>query len=195
MTLFASLASMFCTLSLGSAAPAVAVVPVENVNRVEIISPIAEGVDSSAVFEVDFQLGDNPGENADFAQEPFAAPDVVADNSDAASDEELLPADVVVDDSEILPADVVVADELLPADVVTADDEEILPADVIADSEAGVVDDAIADVEAEGFALAEAAASTEPLKDEEPGAPPSAPAEEERSDPSGDPSSDGEAAS
>src|SRR5436190_1923317 len=99
MTLFASLASMFCTLSLGNAAPAVAVVPAENVNRVEIISPVAAEVESRVVFEVDFQLGDNPGESADLAQESAGLGDEAADNSDPASDDGILPADVVVDDS------------------------------------------------------------------------------------------------
>jgi len=205
MTLLASVASLFCSLSLTSAAPAVAVVPAESVNRVEIISPIVEidaAIDSESLAAADSgdvgDVEDVTNETAEFTPDKLAGDsndellpaDVVTD------DELLLPADVVVDGEDILPADVVVdGEEILPADVVV-DGEEILPADVVAVIDAE--NDLIAQAEAEGFATAESAANAAPLFDEDPAedVPTAPPAEEPGAkNDSGDASGDGEAAS
>src|SRR5205085_1306600 len=73
MTLLASVASLFCSLSLHSAAPAVAVVPAETINRVEIISPIVEtdaATDSESLAAADpgdsVALADVQDETAEF---------------------------------------------------------------------------------------------------------------------------------
>lgn len=192
MTLLASVASLFCSLSLSAAAPAVAVIPAENVNSVEIISTIDEPAvapdsESLAVADVD-----DAGDLADPLGEASAdTPDKLA----AANNDEILPADVVTDDELFLPADVVVdGEEILPADVVV-DGEDILPADVVAVIDAE--NDAV-DAEAQGIATAESSANTAALFDEDPAeaAPTPAPAEEPgvKND-SGDASGDGEAAS
>jgi hypothetical protein len=193
MTLLASVASLFCSLSVTSAAPAVAVVPAESVNRVEIISPIVEtdaAADSESLAAADLgdagDVGDVTNESVEFTPDKLAA-----DTND-----ELLPADVVTDDELLLPADVVVdEEEILPADVVV-DGEEILPADVVAVIDAE--NDLIAQAEAEGFAIAESAANTAPLFDEDPAEdlPTASPAEPPGAkNDSGDASGDGEAAS
>src|SRR6185295_16626061 len=152
MTLLASVASLFCSLSLHAAAPSVAVVPAETVNKVEIISPVVEtdaAIDSESLGLAD--AGDL-GEVADVTNEAadFTSDKAIADSSD----ELLVPADVVVDDESLLPADVFV------------DGEELLPADVVADIDAE--NDAAAAADAEGLAFAETAANTAPLFDEDP---------------------------
>src|SRR5438445_8134154 len=178
MTLFASVASLFCTFSVSAAAPSVAIVPAQTVNRVEIISPTVE---TSAVLGSESQVADDDVNAADVGIEGVDfTPDKSAANSSA---DDFLPADVATDDEEILPADVVV------------DGEEILPADVVADIDAGA--DALS--EAEGVALAEASADAGTLVDEPPEedlAPTAPPSEEPgaKSD-SGASSGDGEAAS
>jgi len=97
-----------------------------------------------------------------------------------------LPADVVTDDELILPADVVL------------DDEQILPADVVAVIDAE--NDATGAADEEQLAIAESAANTAPLFDEDPAedapSPTPAPAEEPvGKDDGGAASGDGEAAS
>jgi hypothetical protein len=192
MTLLASVASLFCSLSLHAAAPSLAVVPAETVNKVEIISPVVEtdaAIDSESLAAADpgelGELADVLGEAAGFTPDKAAA-----DSGDA----DLLPADVVADDELFLPADGVVDEMLLPADVFV-DGEDILPADVVADIDAE--NDAAAD--AEGVAFAETAANTAALFDEDPSedAPPptAAPSEEPVGKEASDASGDGEAAS
>ena len=196
MTLLASVASLFCSLSLHAAAPAVAVVPAETVNRVEIISPIVEtaaAIDSESLALADpgdaGEVADALGEPADFTPDKVAA---------EGGDEQVLPADVVADDELLLPADVVLNDQtLLPADVFV-DGEDLLPADVIADIDAE--NDAAAAADAEGVAFAESAANAAPLFDEDPAEDvsptSSAPSEEPvGKDDGGSASGDGEAAS
>ena len=196
MTLLASVATLFCSLSLHSAAPSVAVVPAETVNRVEIISPIVETdavIDSESLAVADAgdlgEVADVTNESADFTSDK-----VIADSSD----EQLLPADVLTDDSLLLPADVVLDDEaLLPADVFV-DGEDLLPADVIADIDAE--NDSAAAADAEGLAFAETAANTAVLFDEDPAedAPQATPPPSEEpvgKDDGGSASGDGEAAS
>ncbi|HEV8292242.1 MAG TPA: hypothetical protein VGP94_09975 [Tepidisphaeraceae bacterium] len=183
MTLLASVASLFCSFSVSAAAPTVAVVPTESVNRVEIISPIFQ---SDAALDSESLTAADPADTGEVADVLAEATDFTPDKLAADSNDELLlPADVVIDDEALLPADVIV------------DAEEILPADVIADIDAD--SDVVSKVEAEGIALAEAAATTAPLFDEDPAeelAPTPAPAEEPagKGDP-GDASGDGEAAS
>jgi hypothetical protein len=194
MTLLASVASLFCSLSLHAAAPSVAVVPEETVNKVEIISPVVEtdaAIDSESLGLADAgELGDVADVTNEAAE--FGSDKAVADSSD----ELLLPADVVADDQPLLPADVFVDDEsLLPADVFV-DGEDLLPADVIADIDAD--NDAAAAADAEGLAFAETAANTAPLFDEDPAedapaTPP--PSEEPVGKDDGSASGDGEAAS
>jgi hypothetical protein len=206
MTLLASVASLFCSFSVSAAVPAVAVVPAESVNRVEIISPIVEdsaALDSESLALADpgdsGEVADGLGEAGDFTPDKLAAAsdDELLLPADVVADDELLPADVVLDGEELLPADVIVdGEELLPADVIV-DGEEILPADVVADIDAE--NDAISAAEAEGVAIAEAAASTTQLFDEDPAedvSPTPAPAEEPGAkNDSGEASGDGEAAS
>ena len=196
MTLLASVASLFCSLSLHAAAPAVAVVPEEKVNKVEIISPIVE--DSAAADSESLAAAD-PGDLGEVADVPNEAAEFTPDKAAADSnDARLLPADVVADDELLLPADVVADDDaLLPADVFV-DGEDILPADVVADIDAER--DAAAAAEAEGVAFAESAANTTALFDEDPAEDvsptSSAPSEEPTGkDDGGSASGDGEAAS
>jgi hypothetical protein len=195
MTLLASVASLFCSFSVSAAAPAVAVVPAQSVNRVEIISPIVE--DQTAIDSESLTANEEArvADLADFADEVTdLTPDKVAlaSNNDA-----LLPADVILDDELLLPADVIVdGEELLPADVIADIEADLLlPADVIADIEA----DVIADAEAESAALAEANAGTAPLFEddiaEDPAPTPAAAEEPAGSDDPIDASGDGEAAS
>jgi hypothetical protein len=204
MTLLASVASLFCTFSLSSAAPSVAVVPEGTVSRVEIISPSLE---SSTAFADELQLADDDAIVADAAdQTPDATPDKLAAAGSAdefavageVNDDEFLPADVVVDSETFLPADVVVdSDTFLPADVIV-DAVDLLPADVVTDvDDSGI--EAVSEANAEGIALAEAAADAGTFVDEQPEedlAPTAPPSEEPgaKSD-AGDSSGDGEAAS
>ena len=196
MTLLASVATLFCSLSLHAAAPAVAVVPEETVNKVEIISPIVE---DSAAPDSESLVAADPGDFAPVADvqdetAEFTPDKAAADSSDAG----VLPADVLADDELLLlPADVAVDEEmLLPADVFV-DGEDILPADVVADIDAE--NDAAAAANAEEVAFAETAANTAALFDEDPAedAPPptAAPSEEPVGKDAGDASGDGEAAS
>jgi hypothetical protein len=179
MTLLATVASLFCSFSVSAAAPAVAVVPAESVNKVEIISPIVE---KDAVLDSESLAANDPGDVGERADVLAEATEFSPDNfALASSNDQLLPADVIIDDENLLPADVVV------------DGEDLLPADVIADIEA----DADVLSEAEGVAFAESAVTTAPLFDEDPAedaAPTAPPAEEPigKDDPS---SGDGEAAS
>jgi hypothetical protein len=207
MTLLASVASMFCSLSLSAASPAVAIVPAETVNRVEIISP---AIESSAVLDSESLVAIDVGDIGDGADLTAEADDFTPDKFAADSnDEELLPADVVTFDEDLFPADGVAdAEELLPADVVVegedflpadviVDGEELLPADVIADIDAGL-EDVISEVEVgEGVALAEAAVQTTPAFDEDlqEDAAPTAPPAEEPVGKDDSSSGDGEAAS
>jgi hypothetical protein len=204
MTLLASVASLFCTFSVSAATPSLAVVPEGTVNRVEIISP---SVETSVALATEFQVSDDDAVVADAADE---TPDVTADKVAAAdsadefavagevNDEEFLPADVIVDSETFLPADVIVDGEtFLPADVIV-DAVDVLPADVVTDvDDSGI--QAVSEANAEGFALAEAAADAGTLVDEQPEedlAPTAPPSEEPgaKSD-AGDSSGDGEAAS
>jgi hypothetical protein len=195
MTLLASVASLFCSLSLSAISPAVAIVPSESVNRVEIISPsiqLSAGIDGESLVAIEIgDIGDgaDPAAEADdFTPDKFAA---------ASNDDQLLPADVVTDDEFQFSADgIASAEEFLPADVIV-DDEELLPADVIADIDAGL-DDVISEVEVgEGFALAETAVQPTPAFDEDlqGDAAPSAPPAEEPVGKDDSSSGDGEAAS
>jgi hypothetical protein len=142
MTLLASVASMFCSLSLGAApAPtvAVAVVPAETVCRFVVLNPdidTGEVVDAEAQVSPD--LGDDVADVGDGSEVPEISPDKVV----LVSADELLPADVVIGDEEaFLPADVYLdsedAEAFLPADVFldSEDAEAFLPADVYLDSE------------------------------------------------------------
>jgi hypothetical protein len=195
MTLLASVASLFCSLSVSAAAPAVAVVPAESVTRVEIISPI---VQSDAALDSESLALAESGDVGDVADVLDEAADLTPDKLAAGSidDGQVLPADVVVDDEQLLPADVVLdGEDLLPADVIV-DGEEILPADVIAGIDAEI--DAFSAAEAEGVALVETAVNTAPLFDEDAQdiSPTPAPAEEPGAkNDSGEASGDGEAAS
>ena len=192
MTLLASVASLFCTFSVSAAAPSVAVVPEGTVNRVEIISP---SVQTSTALAAELQLSDDDAIVADAADEgPNATADkVVADGSadkfvaaGKVSDEDSLPADVIVDAEALLPADVIV------------DAVDLLPADVVADvDDSGI--EAVSEANAEGTALAEAAADAGTFVDEQPEedlAPTAPPSEEPgaKSD-AGESSGDSEAAS
>jgi len=204
MTLLASVASLFCTFSVSAAAPSLAVVPEGTANRVEIISP---SVQTSTAFAAELQLSDDDAVVADAADEgPNATADKVvaagsADEFVAAgkvSDEDSLPADVIVDSEALLPADVIVDSEtFLPADVIV-DAVDLLPADVVADvDDSGI--EAVSEANAEGIALAEAAADAGTFVDEQPEedlAPTAPPSEEPgaKSD-AGESSGDGEAAS
>src|SRR5437762_10306642 len=102
MTLLASVASIFCSLSVSAAAPAVAVVPVEIVNKVEIISPVVQtdaAADSESLAAID------PGEVSDAADVLNEAADLTPDKlADDSSDEQAQTAEVAKDDVLLLPA-------------------------------------------------------------------------------------------
>jgi len=189
MTLLASVASMFCSLSLSVAAPSVAEGPVENV-KVAVITPIAEStavVDDEAQFSDVVEFADDA---ADLGDDSQPAPDKVV----LASEDDFLPADIFTDADDLLPADVVTADEdILPADVVVDAELEILPADVVTDLEIEVAS-------ALGFPGDFAGEAGLPVElrvdeigtDREPGEPTAAPVDESTSSDDG---SNGEAAS
>ena len=192
MTLLASVASLFCTFSVSAAAPSVAVLPEGTVNRVEIISP---SVESSTGFAAQLQVSDDDAIVADAADE---GPNATADKVVAAGSADEFVAAGKVSDEDSLPADVIVDSEaLLPADVIV-DAVDLLPADVVADvDDSGI--EAVSEANAERIALAEAAADAGTFVDEQPEeelAPTAPPSEEPgaKSD-AGESSGDGEAAS
>jgi hypothetical protein len=195
MTLLASVASIFCSLTLGAAAPSVAIVPAENVVKAVIISP---SFDSDGFADVQSEIAEDLGDVSDTAADLSEASAEGADKIALASEDDFLPADVFTEEDDLLPADVIALgdDEVLPADVfVDAELEEILPADVVSDSELeadSALSVALNDVD--GLPLAEVEAEIdEASSDREPGEPP--PSGFEQVDFGDDTSADGEAAS